>query len=141
MTDVSRPAVEDRGELTLSLAGAEMGLRPSYEAIDAIERALGRGLVDVARAALNGTLTLGETAQVAAEAIRAWGRDADSKDAAGASATRIGKLILDSDDGFHGNLKTLSAMLSLAVTGGYDSSGNLKPAAKTKTTDEAPAAG
>ncbi len=141
MTDGARPAVEDRGELTLSLAGVEMGLRPSYEAIDAMEKALGRGLVDIARAALGGTLTLGETAQVATEAIRAWGRDADSKDAAGATPVRIGRLILDSDEGFHGNLKLVAAMLSLAVTGGYDSSGNLKPVTKTKTTDEAPVAG
>ncbi|KTT72617.1 hypothetical protein [Sphingomonas endophytica] len=141
MSDVSRSAVEDRGELSLTLAGVEMGLRPSYEAIDATEKALGRGLVDIARSALNATLTLGETAQIATEAIRAWGRDADSRDAAGATAPRIGRLILDSDQGFHGCLKTIAAMLSLAVTGGYDSAGNLKPTATTKTTDEAPVVG
>lgn len=142
MSDAAaRPPVSDRGEIALILDGQEMGLRPSYEAIDAIEQALGRGLIDVARDAIAGRLSLGATAQIACECIRAWGRENGDKGASGANATRIGRLILDSPDGYHGALKNLSAMLSLAVTGGYDSAGNLRPSATTKTTDEAPVDG
>lgn len=136
MDDTTRSPVEDRGELALTLDGMLFGLRPSYEAIDAIEKALGRGLVDVARDALSAKLSLGATAQIACECIRAWGRETQDKNASGANAPRIARLILDSEGGFHAVLQTVSAMLSLAVTGGYDSAGNLKPPATTITTTE-----
>lgn len=140
MDDVEqpRPVVQERGEISLLLDGTEMGLRPSWEAIQAIEGTLGRGLVDLARDALNGKLSLAATAQIATECIRAWGREVENKGAAGANADRIAKLILDSSDGIYGTQKTVSAMLSLAVTGGYTSSGELKPSMMTKTTTEAP---
>ncbi len=139
-TDTADVAVTDRGELMLVLQGETYGLRPSYDAIEKIEATLGRGLVDIAGDALAAKLKLGELAQVATECVREWGRSAEHKGAAGANAKRIGKLILDSEGGMLVVQKRISTMLSLAVTGGYDSEGNLKPAATT-TSEEAPAAG
>jgi len=139
--EAAAPVLGARGELTLVLDGSPMGLRPSYEAIEAIEAATGRGLIDLARDALGGRLSLGATAQIATECIRAWGREHENGSASGANAKRVAKLILDSDEGFHGTLQTLSAMLSLAVTGGYDSSGELRPSTKTTTTGGASVGG
>lgn len=139
--DTGRLTVEDRGEFSLVLASATMGLRPSYEAIDAIEKTLGCGAIDIARKALAGTLSMGETAQVACECVRAWGREVDDKGASGSNAVRIGHLIYDSPGGLHDALKTIAAMLSLVVTGGYTASGELKPATTKTTTEKAPVAG
>ncbi len=137
---MTETGMNDRGELMLDLGGEALGLRPSYDAIERIEATLGRGLVDVAGDALGAKLKLGELAQVATECVREWGRANDHKGAAGANTKRIGKLILDSEGGMLVVQKRLSTMLSLAVTGGYDSEGNLKPAAMM-TNEEAPAAG
>lgn len=139
--ETTRSTVEDRGEFSLLLAGTTMGLRPSYEAIDAVEKTLGRGVLAVTREALAGRLSMGETAQVACECIRAWGREANDTGAAGSNAVRIGQLIYDSPDGLHGAQQTIAAMLSLVVTGGYLSSGELKPATTMTTTEKAPVAG
>ncbi len=139
--ETNRPAVEDRGEYSLMLVGRDYVMRPSYEAIVAIEAAAGRGLVDVARDAINAKLTLADTALVACECIRAFGRDEDDRDAKGATAPRIARLILDSDGGFHAAQQVVSGLLSLAVTGGFDSQGNLKPATMKTMTTEAPVAG
>ena len=144
MTEIpeTRAPNEDRGEISLLLAGTVMGLRPSYEAIAATEAALGRGLVDVARDAIAGKLKLAETAQVVTECVRAWGREVESRDAAGAQPARIGKLILGAPGGFLEVQRVLAGMLSMAVTGGYDAEGNVVPAAaETTTSAEAPAAG
>ncbi len=136
-----RAANGERGEMSLLLAGTAMGLRPSYEAIVAFEAALDRGLVDIARDAVAGKLKLSEVAQVAAECIRAWGRETENRDAAGAGADRVARLILDSEGGLYAVGKTLSGMLSLAVTGGYSSSGEIRPSTTTKMTEEAPVDG
>lgn len=134
MSNKTRPAVEDRGEIALTLGGMEMVLRPSYEAINAIEVATGKGLLQLARDALEAKLTLGEASQIACEAICAWGRETGDEQASGATAKRLGALILESEQGFHGVLSTLAAMLSVAVTGGYTSAGKMKPTTMTKTT-------
>lgn len=137
-----RPAVEERGELSLSLAGMTMVLRPSYEAITAYENDLGRGSVSLANEALAKRLKLGEVAQIATHCIRAFGDETGSKDMARATPQRIAKLILDSDGGIIEATGTLAAMLSLVVTGGYDSAGNPKASTmttmKTETMEEAP---
>lgn len=144
MTDVAptRPANEDRGELSLLLAGTSMILRPTFEALTQIEAITDRGLVDLTRDALAGKMKLGETAQIATECIRAWGREVGDTGATGANATRIGKLIVDSPGGLHSALRTVAAMLSLAVTGGYTSEGEVKPSTTTnETTAPAPVDG
>lgn len=139
--ETTRPAIEDRGEMKLVLLGRDYVMRPTYEAVTAIEAAAGRGLVDLARDAVAGKMTLAETAQIATECIRAFGREEGDKDAAGATAPRIARLILDSAEGLFGALSQVSALLSLAATGGFDASGNLKAVTtKTMTTEEAPVA-
>jgi hypothetical protein len=135
--ETSRPAIEDRGEYNLNLAGAVMGLRPSYEAIDAIEKTLGRGIIDLAQTAIAAKLSMGDTAQIVCECVRAWGRETQDKGAEGANAVRIGQLIYDAPGGCYAVQKTVAGMLSLVVTGGYTSAGELKPST-TKTTTENP---
>ncbi|GEM_PF-2574644 len=139
-TDTADVAVTDRGELMLVLQGESYGLRPSYDAIELIETILGRGLVDVAGDTIASRLKLGELAQVVTECIKAWGRANGRPETSGFNAKRIARLILDSDGGLLAVQKRIAAMLTLAVTGGYDSEGNPKPAATT-TSEEAPAAG
>lgn len=139
--DTAAAANEDRGELSLILDGTPMVMRPTYEALTEIEQTLDRGLVDLARDALAAKLKLGETAQIATACIRAWGRDVGDKGAAGASATRIARLIMDSDGGVHDATQTIAGMLSLAVTGGYTSAGEPKPSTMKTTTQKAPVDG
>ena len=133
--DLARPHVEDRGELALVLDGVTMVLRPTFEAIEAFEAATGKGLMQIARDAIDGRLTVGETAQIACECIRAWGRETDNEDAAGARPKRVANLILDAEGGFRAASGTVAAVLALAATGGYTSSGELKPVTTKKTTD------
>jgi hypothetical protein len=139
--DTTAVANEDRGELSLILDGKSMVLRPTFEALNEIEQTLDRGLVDLARDALAAKLKLGETAQIVTACVRAWGKETDNKGAAGANASRIARLIVDSDGGLHNALKTVGALLSLAVTGGYNSSGELKPSTMTTMSEKAPVDG
>lgn len=141
MTDTTtRPAVDDRGESILVLGGESMGLRPSYEAIQEIEATLDRGLVDLARDAIDLKLKLGAVAQIVCGLVRAFGRATADKNLSGANATRIGRLIHETDGGLLVVQKQLSGVLSVAVTGGYDAEGNPKPTTM-KTTEEAPVVG
>lgn len=134
------PINEDRGEFSLVLDGVTMGMRPTFEAIQSIESVAGDGLLELAREALAGNLRLARVAQIATECINAWGRENNVPDAAKANSVRVAKLIYESSGGLHEALRAVGGMLSLAVTGGFDASGNLKPAT-TKKTDEAPVAG
>lgn len=136
--DTARPANEERGELSLILAGVPMVLRPTFEALNQIEVVTNRGLVELARDGIAGRLKLGEVAQVTTECVRAWGREVNDTGAAGANAVRIGKLIIDSPGGLHAAMKTVAAMLSLAITGGYTSEGEVKLSTTTMTTEPAP---
>ncbi|MBM6576343.1 hypothetical protein KCP91_08155 [Microvirga sp. SRT01] len=140
MGDGNRAPVSDRGEASLVLAGATMGLRPSFEALDAIEKTLGRGLVDLAGSAIRKELSMSETGQIACELIRAFGRESDDEGAARSNAPRVTKLIMASDGGLLEAMKTIGGVLAIAVNGGYDTEGNMKPPVTT-TTDEAPAGG
>ncbi len=143
MTDAAEATetvVNDRGELMLVIDGQPYGLRPSYDAIETIETMLGRGLVDVAGDAINSRLKLGELAQVATECIKAWGRANGRPDTANFNAKRVARLIIDADGGLLTAMRKVGQLLTLAVTGGYDSEGNPKPAVTT-TSEEAPAAG
>lgn len=128
-----RPHVAERGEIALNLDGQELILRPSHEAIVEFETITGQGLMQLTRAALDGSLSVGAAAQIATECVRAWGRATESKSAQGVNAIRIAELILESKDGFHGALATIAGMLSLASTGGYTASGELKPTTGTAT--------
>jgi len=126
-------ANETRGEISLELDGTEYVLRPSYQAIQAIEKKTGKGLIALARDAAGADLTLSETAIVASECIRAHGRAVDDKMMAAVSPERIGELILEADDGVAMALGRISVLLGLAATGGYTAQGELKPTKLTGT--------
>lgn len=131
--DVVRPRVAERGEIALNLDGQDLILRPSHEAIVEFEAVTGQGLMQLTRAALDGSMGLGTAAQIATECVKAWGRATNSASAMGVNAPRIAELMLETEGGYHTALATISGMLALASTGGYTASGELKPAAKTKT--------
>jgi len=126
----SAPAIEDRGEIAITLDGVEMVLRPTFEAITAFEASTGKGLMVLAEEAVARRLTLGEVVQIATESIRAWGRATQNRDASGAQSGRIAELILDSPEGFAGALQAVGSMLALAATGGYTAMGEVKAATK-----------
>lgn len=121
-------ANETRGEISLDLCGTEYVLRPSYEAIQAIEQKLGRGLLALARVGGEGNLTLHETAVIACECIRAYGRAIDDKMLSASSSERIAELIYETEHGQAGVMGRLAMLMGLAATGGYDKSGELRPA-------------
>ena len=135
--DTAAFANEDRGELAVTLDGTRMVLRPTFEALSEVEQTLDRGLVDLARDALGARLKLADTAQIVGAFVRAWGRAVENKNAAGANAGRIARLIVDSDGGLYEVLKTVAKVLSVAVTGGYNSAGELKPSTMTTTLEKA----
>lgn len=126
-----RPSTSERGEVVLSLDGQEFCLRPSYEAIVEFEAITGLGLLQLARSAIDGAMPVSILAQVAAECIKAWGRATKSTSAVGVNAGRVAELILESSEGYRGALVAVASMLSLASTGGYTASGELKPATTT----------
>lgn len=129
MTDISAPgANETRGEIGLELGGTDYVLRPSYEAIQSIEKKTGKGIMALARDAARIELTLQETAIIAAECIRAQGRATDDRMLAAVNADRIGELIIETEGGIAGVMGRIMVLLELAATGGYDRSGELRPA-------------
>lgn len=136
--NTARPASEERGEVSLVLDGATMALRPSYEAIFAFEASTDKGLLELARAALEGKMRLADLSQVVTECIRAWGRATQQPSIAASNAVRIGQLIVEAEGGMARVLGIVSGMLSMAVTGNFTASGEVK-AGTTTTTSEVPA--
>ena len=135
----ARPANAERGEISLVLDGGTFVLRPTYEAIMAFEEAAGKGLLQLAREAVQGQLRTAEVAQIVTECIRAWGRATGQKSTQAVNAVRIAELIHESEIGLRGAMDTLAALLSMAATGGYTAQGEVK-ATGTTTTSEAPVA-
>jgi len=116
-----------------------MALRPSYEAIFAFEASTDKGLLELARAALEGKMRLADLSQVVTECIRAWGRATQQPSIAASNAVRIGQLIVEAEGGMARVLGIVSGMLSMAVTGNFTASGEVKAGTTTTTTSEVPA--
>lgn len=135
MEDVAAaaPANPLRGEFDLVLDGQVFTLRPSYEAILAVEAQSGKTLLELARAADNLTISLTEAAIVSAEFIRAWGRETDTPSVRGINTTRVGELI--HENGLVEVAARLALVLLLASTGGCKSSGEAKAVTGMKTTE------
>lgn len=130
----ARPANQERGEIVLSL-GEDYVLRPTYEAIAAIEQALDKGLFDIASDAINHRLRLTDCAIVAAECIKAWGRATGGPQTLQAiRPARIAELMLESEGGYKAALEQVAMMLAMACTGGYTASGEPKAATVTSAT-------
>jgi hypothetical protein len=127
-----------RGEISLKLQGEDYTLRPSYEAIQAIEDQTGKGLIDLSRDALNGRLTSREAQTIVCECVKAWGRASDDnsaalqKGAAHVSPARIGELMFEEKDGITGAMAAVATVLAVAATGGYTAKGEVKAETATK---------
>lgn len=124
-------ANETRGEIALDLSDKEYVLRPTYQAIQAIEAKTGKGLLALARDAAE--LTLSDASTIATECIKAHGKHVGDELMAKYSADKIGQMMLETDGGLAACLGRLSALLMVAATGGYTASGELKAAKEEAT--------
>lgn len=127
--------VNRRGEITVPLDG-ELGLRPDFEAIEAIEAQLG-SCRDLFVKANDNALTNQEAAIIVTELLRGYGRshpdDARIAVYRDAKVKRIGALIYET--GILAICPRLGVILLGAVTGGYTASGEMKtPAIKARST-------
>lgn len=118
-------ANRERGEIAIELEGVPHVLRPSYEALVAIEAKAGRSIELLAEAAGDGALSLREAAVVVTECVRAQGKAVGdqslqhyNEDRVGALIAEAGKLVI---------VRHLQLLLFLAATGGYVASGEPKP--------------
>lgn len=127
-----REANAHRGEHDLPLGSRTFLLRPSWEAIDAIERKTERALPELIRMGNAGALPLRIAGIIAAELVRAG---ADEKDTftRNVSAERLSELIFE--QGVAGAIARLTLCLVDAATGGRTSSGEAKPVAPTMTAE------
>lgn len=123
-------AANARGEVTIVLEGQEYHLRPSYEAIVAIEEMTGKTTFELANAARNQALTLAECGIVTARMMQAFGEshpgDPLISTYKNSKPENLARLIM-----VEGVMKVqprLAVLLIAAVTGGVDASGEWKPA-------------
>lgn len=117
-----------RGEHSLTLAGVTYRLRPSFDAITAIEDAVGPSLIDVARRCSAMTLSLSDLGLVLAELIRAGAEKGDVFTAQ-VDGERIAQLIFEEGQSTAYALATVA--LSDAITGGRTASGEAKAVTTT----------
>lgn len=124
----AQPANEVRGEISVELGdpAREFVLRPDYAALCAIEQACGRGLLRLALESGEGNLTLDHAATIVAECIKAQGRAIGDKLMALYSADKLGPMMIDAPTGFAGVQGRICTMLTLAASGGYNASGEIK---------------
>lgn len=128
--ETAEPANPVRGEITVELGQPAVSyvLRPSYEAIVAIETATDKGLMRLFRDANDGNLSLSNCAEIVSQCVRAQGRAKNDPFLAGVQADRIGQLIMESDLGLAGVLGRITVLIGFAMCGDYDASGELKAA-------------
>lgn len=129
--------VDERGRLTLALDGVEYRLRPSHEAIKAIERATGRTTYDLCVAASRVTMPLETMAVVVSELMLAEGKalpeDAENRaDYLGAKLGRVEELIYEA--GIPKTAARIYVVLMGAVSGGYTAKGEAKAATAASET-------
>lgn len=141
-------ANEVRGEIDLVLEGQSYVLRPSHQAIIAMEKKTGRSLIELAALAEQSMLDQATQAIVVTELIRAWGRSiqideyasgaekAVATSAKAANVDTIGELLFSV--GVLAIQPRVAIVLGLALTGGCLPSGEVK--ATGMTTSETPAA-
>ncbi|MFN3517952.1 MAG: GTA-gp10 family protein [Sphingomonas sp.] len=121
-------AIAERGEHMLDLAGASYRLRPSHQAMRAIEAKTERSSLELVRMGNVGALSLDQLGTIAAELIRAGAEDEMTRSV---HPERIGELIYE--QGVAGVTFRLTAVLADAVSGGRKASGEAKAAAATTT--------
>jgi hypothetical protein len=121
------PSVDTHGQITLPLGGYDYVLRPSIEAIEAIERQL-RPLAQLEADAAGFSLPIRDMAVIAAEMMRAHAvaKPNDPKVASykGADPDKLVKLIYE--EGAPKVCVRLYVVLSGALSGGYTATGEAK---------------
>ena len=131
---MTRAANEERGEIPLVEDGAidlcldgvtRFVLRPSHEAILAIEKKTGKAAIALMAAATDGEMSTTEAAIITTELVQAWGRAVDDNVAKNVDVGRIGELI--HEFGLMKVMMRLAMALGLAVTGGCKADGTTKP--------------
>lgn len=125
-----------RGEMTFDLDGADYVLRPSFEAIVAIEEQTGKTQVELAQMASDGRLTVMDAAVVVTECIKAQGRallaaGQDDQRMTAFNKKTVGELIQSSPGGVVLATQKLALLLFMAASGGYTPKGEVKAARMT----------
>lgn len=131
---------EERGEFEIELGGATYGMRPSFEAISAFEKATGRSLLQLASDAERQALSIEACAAIVTECVKAWGASEKHPSAGAFSAKKIGPLLMGGPGGILFIQGRLQLMLFMAATGGVDAKGGVKaqataPSAEVMTAD------
>lgn len=127
-SDLAAAGVDARGQLSVELGGGRYILRPSEEAIAAIEEDLGHSLEQLVAMTAYSRLTLQQTAVIVTHMMHAYGRanpDAGA-DYRGAKVETVRTHIFEA--GVPKIRARLMPLLSGAMTGGYTSAGELKAA-------------
>jgi hypothetical protein len=105
-----------RGEIAVTLGGAEFVLRPDFEAVAAIDSQLGSVMMLTRRAiAQPASLSLAEMAVVVTEGIKAHGRATGGVNAH-AGLDTVKRMIFDA--GIPSVMEAVLQFLAAAVTGG-----------------------
>lgn len=122
-------ANEERGEFDIELGGVTYAMRPSWEAVEAFERAIGHASQRLYALAAAGDLQLSDSATIVTECIRAWGKSTGDRAVQAFRVEKVKPLLHEA-----GTLivnKRLSLMLFLSITGGLDSKGERKASASS----------
>jgi hypothetical protein len=130
---------DERGEITLPMGGEEFCLRPSMEAIKAIQRETGKSLYSLSVAAQAIDLSLDQCEIIATEMMKAWGKSNEDDPRAvqhrGANRETVGQMIFEAGDAKI--QPRLAVALIAALTGGVTASGELKAPEPKKATRSA----
>jgi hypothetical protein len=121
---MTRPPNRLRGEIDLTLDGTRFVLRPSHEALLAIETKTGKTVLALMNACSDSDIGLLDAAVTVTELIQAWGRETDDPVAKNVSVERIGELIMEA--GLMAVTMRLVMTLGLALTGGCTKDGRPK---------------
>lgn len=116
------------GEIDLELEGVAYRLRPSFTAIREIEQALDRSILEVAKAAETGSLTLDDAGIITAACIRAQALAVGDHTLATIKPARAAEMIYGEPGGLLTALRvSLYPLLLGAILGKYTAAGEMKP--------------
>lgn len=125
MIELANPT---RGEHELLLAGVRYRLRPSHQALVAIEQKTQHSLIELVRLGNGHALPIQHVGIVAAELIRAGAEDQATR---AVHEDRIGELVFE--EGILGVVAKITLCLIDAASGGRTASGEAKAAPATTT--------
>lgn len=131
-------ATSERGEVTVTLDGADYSLRPTFEACSNIEELTGKSLLELAIAAQDNSLHLSEQGIIVAECVRAYGKAEGISSLIGVQASKFSELIFQA--GVLGVTPRLEILLAGAVTGGFNPEEDEDAGEQQAATEEANAA-